>query len=100
MKNISQHITFYVYLDVINRIKTTTFIKNKGHWTYQLPYESKKKKVDFAPEKVCHVYVIAWIVILSVVDFFSFSVLAIGNNLIKLNYLITFYYYWLITKCN
>jgi hypothetical protein len=40
------------------------------------------------------------LIILSVFVFLFFFSIVIGNNLIKQNYFITFYYYRLITKCN
>ena len=44
--------------------------------------------------------IVCILIILYVFVFLFFFSIVIGNKLIKLNYLITFFYYRLITKCN
>ena len=79
-----------IYETKYSRIRNTT--RSLEHLQSQRVVISKYK---------CNINVVACIlVILSVFVFCSFSVLVIGNNLIKRNYLITSYYYRLNAKCN
>ena len=60
-----------------------------------------KRKSEVLDDYESNIYVIVCIlIILYVFVFLFFFSIVIGNKLIKRNYLITFFYYRLITKCN
>ena len=77
-------------------IKGRDMIKGRHLTLYQI-----FKTTVFTTKYMINMYVIVCIlIILYVFVFLFFFGIVIGNKLIKRNYLITFFYYRLITKCN